>query len=102
MIEQYGLYFGLAGVVLLTIGWLWMVVRAFRHRLGWRLFVLLRPPAAPFYGLRRLPFVRGPMIVLALGAMVTAAPLVYSCVVPVDLGPYDTIVAGERHLTLSG
>ena len=54
------------------------------------------------YGLWRLPFVRGPMIVLALGLIVTAAPPVYSVLAPVDLGPRDKVVDGERHITLTG
>jgi hypothetical protein len=101
MIEQYGVYIELAGVALMVIGWLWLAARAFRHRIGWGLVVLF-PPAAPFYGLWRLPFVRGPMIVLALGLAVVAAPPVYSLLTPIDLGPRDTMVAGERHLTLTG
>ena len=101
MIERYGGYIELAGVVLMVVGWLWLATRAFRHRIGWGL-VALFPPAAPFYGLWRLPFVRGPMIVLAMGLIVTAAPPLYSGLAPVDLGPRDKVVDGERHITLTG
>ncbi|APW64174.1 hypothetical protein [Paludisphaera borealis] len=101
MIEQYGVYIELAGVALMVIGWLWMAARAFRHRIGWGLAVLI-PPVAPFYGLWRGRPARWPLIVLVLGLVVTAAPPVYSLLAPIDLGPRDRIVAGERHLTLTG
>ncbi|MDR3621701.1 MAG: hypothetical protein P4L85_20280 [Paludisphaera borealis] len=102
MIEQYGVYIELAGVALMVIGWLWMAARAFRHRIAWGLFVLFCPPAAPFYGLWRSKFTWAPLIVLGLGLVVTAAPPVYSLLAPIDLGPRDRMVAGERHLTLTG
>ena len=39
---------------------------------------------------------------MGLGLVVLAAPPVLNRIAPVDLGPRDKIVAGERHLTLTG
>jgi hypothetical protein len=102
MIEQYGLYIELAGLALMVLGWIWMTEAAFRHRLGWGLFVLLCPPAAPFYGMWRGRAALPPLLAIGLGFLVLAAPPVLNRIAPVDLGPLDKIVAGERHLTLTG
>jgi Leucine-rich repeat (LRR) protein len=86
MIEQYGVYFELAGVALLLVGGLWAAARALRRR-----FAPGRPSST-----------RAPLIALGLGLFLLAGPPVYMLLVPIDLGPRDKVVAGERHLTLTG
>lgn len=102
MVEQYGVYMMTAGFALMVIGWAWLVIKAFRDKLGWGVAVLLFPPLAPVYVLIRGGAVWLPAAVLALGLALTAFPPLYTKLMPIDLGPRETIVEGERHLTLTG
>lgn len=102
MIENYAVYFALAGLALLVVGWLWMADSAFRHRAILGMAVLLVPPAAPVYGLWRRGKAWGPLVVMGLGLALAAFPPVYYLLTPIDLGPRDKIVDGERHVTLTG
>ena len=43
-----------------------------------------------------------PLGLIALGLAITAFPTAYSHLAPIDLGPRDKMVEGERHLTLTG
>jgi hypothetical protein len=82
MMENYALYFELSGLALIILGLLWTLIRVFRRRLGHR----------------RL----APLGLLAVGLLITAFPPAYSLLVPIDLGPRETIVNGQRHITLTG
>jgi Leucine-rich repeat (LRR) protein len=102
MVEQYGLQVMLAGFALMAVGWIWLVANAFRYSAGWGAAVLVFPPLAPVYVLTRRRAVWRPAIVLALGLILTVFPPLFTRIVPVDLGPHERIVDGERHLTLTG
>lgn len=102
MVEQYGVYLMTAGFALMAIGWLWLVVSAFRYKIGWGAAILLFPPLAPVYVLMRGGVVWAPAVVLALGLALTAFPPLYTKLAPIDLGPREALVQGERHLTLTG
>lgn len=103
MIENYAVYFELVGLALLIIGWLWMAAVAFRrHHPAWGFAVAFLPPAAPFYGFWRRGATRRPLIVLLIGLALAAFPPIYQLLTPIDLGPRDKIVDGERHVTLTG
>jgi hypothetical protein len=78
--ESYALYINLAGLALLVIGCVWLIVRAFRHR--------------------RKAF--APLMLIGLGVAVTGFPPAYRLLVPIDLGPREKIVNGQRHITLTG
>ena len=43
-----------------------------------------------------------PLILLILAVLVATVPAVYILCVQVDLGPRDKVVAGKRHVTLTG
>ena len=43
-----------------------------------------------------------PLVLVVLGLLVAATPAVYTLFVPLDLGPREKLVDGERHLTLTG
>jgi hypothetical protein len=43
-----------------------------------------------------------PLILVALSVLVAAAPALYILTVPLDLGPREKLVDGQRHLTLTG
>ncbi|MDG3002264.1 leucine-rich repeat domain-containing protein [Paludisphaera mucosa] len=102
MVEQYGVHFMLAGLALMTIGWLWLVVKAFRDRVGWGVAILVFPPLAPIYVLAKGGAVWAPAALIALGLASAAFPPLYTRLVPIDLGPHERLVDGERHLTLTG
>ena len=78
--DSYALYINLAGLALIAVGCLGLVVRAFRH---WR------------KGL-------APLMLIGIGVVVTGFPPVYRLLVPIDLGPRERIVDGQRHITLTG
>jgi len=72
------------GLCAAAIGMVWLLVRCFRR-------------GQPFF--RR---VAPPLILVLLGIAVAAAPSIIGRLVPIDLGPRDKIIDGERHLTLTG
>jgi hypothetical protein len=95
-------YGSLAGLALLLIGWLWLVRVAWGQHRGWGVAILLVPPAGLPFALKHWPAARRPFL-LGLGGLVAAAtPPLLNRLLPVDLGPRDVLVEGERHLTLTG
>ena len=78
--DEYALYINLAGLAVILVGLLGLVFRAFRH---WRKGLL-------------------PLGLIGLGIVITGFPPLYRLVVPIDLGPRETIVDGQRHITLTG
>ncbi|MBX7106328.1 MAG: hypothetical protein K1X57_19780 [Gemmataceae bacterium] len=74
----------ITGVAAALIGFFWFVGRLFN---------------------RSKPFPRGlvaPAVLILVGLAVASAPPVIGKLVPIDLGPRDKMVEGERHLTLTG
>ena len=80
MMENYALYINLAGLVVIVVGCLGLVLRSFRH---WRKGLF-------------------PLALICLGIVITGFPPAYRALVPIDLGPRETIVNGQRHITLTG
>ncbi len=78
--DNYAHYIYLAGLVVITIGCLGLIIRAFRH---WR------------KGL-------GPLALIVLGLVITGFPPTYQLLVPINLGPRERIIDGQRHITLTG
>jgi hypothetical protein len=78
--ENYAPYFNLAGVALIAVGCFFLLIRIFRH---WRKGLL-------------------PLGLIGLGLVITAFPPVYRLLAPIDLGPRDKLVDGQRHITLTG
>ena len=78
--DNYAHYIYLVGLVVIAVGCLGLIVRAFRH---WR------------KGL-------GPLTLIALGLVITGFPPTYQLLVPINLGPRERIVDGQRHITLTG
>lgn len=102
MVEQYGFQIMLAGFALMAAGWIWLVAKAFGDSPWWGAGILLFPPLAPVYVLAKGAKVWLPATILALGVALTAFPPAYTRLVPIDLGPHERVVDGERHLTLTG
>jgi hypothetical protein len=103
MWETLGPYFIGAGAALLVVGFVMLVVAAFRTRLTWGLATLLVLPA-PLYVLSHFRRALGGTLVLVLAVAVAATPIVATRLFPsaVDLGPLEKQVNGELHITLTG
>lgn len=95
-------YVSLGGLALLLIGWVWLVALAWGQRRAWGLATLLIPPAGLLFAPLHWPAARRPFLVGLLGLVAAAGPPVVNRLLPVDLGPRDAWVEGERHLTLTG
>ncbi|WP_165220561.1 hypothetical protein [Aquisphaera insulae] len=80
MMDNYALYFNLAGLACVLVGGIGLVFRAFRN---WR------------KGL-------APLGLIALGLALITFPAIYRLLMPIDLGPRERIVDGERHITITG
>ena len=78
--DSYALYINLAGLAVIAVGCLALIVRGLRH---WR------------KGL-------APLVLIGIGLVVTGFPPAYRLLVPIDLGPREKIVDGQRHITLTG
>jgi len=103
-IEKLGLYFMIGALALLIVGWMWLLVAAFKVGKLWGLGVLLLPPLALVFIPGHFRRARGPCAVLLLGLIVAAVPygVNYYHQHFVDLGPREKMVDGELHLTLTG
>jgi hypothetical protein len=104
MLEQYAFFVLLAGLVVGAIGYLWLVIAAFRVSKLWGFGVLLFPPLA-------LVFIPGhfrksvaPLVVFLISSMLLGAPYALNYINErfVDLGPREKMVDGELHITLTG
>jgi hypothetical protein len=102
MWETLGPYFIGAGAALLLVGFVKLVAAAFRTNLAWGLATLLVIPA-PFYVWSHFRKALGALLVMLLGVAVALAPLAINRFYPfgVDLGPLETMVNGELHITLT-
>ena len=104
MLEQYALYLFGAGILLAVLGYVWLIVRAYRVRRAWGRAVLFFPPSSLFFVFQHRREAGGPLAVLLLGALVGAAPVgvnLYQWHFR-NLGEREKIVDGELHLTLTG
>jgi hypothetical protein len=100
--EQILPFVFLAGLGLLGLGFLVLLVVAFRVRWWWGLLLLVFPPAALVFVLRHARPSVVPATMLFFGVLLVAGPPVITRLKPVDLGPLERTVNGELHLTLTG
>jgi hypothetical protein len=100
--ETRALYLQSGGVVVAASAWIWLIVRAYRQRRAWGLATLLLPPLGLVFAARHPRRAAAPLILVAVSVLVAAAPAVYMRAVPLDLGPREKFVDGQRHLTLTG
>lgn len=87
-----------AGFAIAGLAVIWLYIRAARAW-GWWLLI---PPAVlayPFAAPRRA---WAPLALAVAGLALAATPSAISRLFPIDLGPYEKIVDGDRHLTLTG
>jgi hypothetical protein len=104
MLEEYALYVVAGGILLAVLGFIWLIVRAFRHGVLWGLGLIVFPPTALLFIWRHFRKVVAPVCVLLLAGVVAAAPYAVSYYERhfVPLQPYEQIVDGELRITLTG
>ena len=99
-----GLLFG--GLLLLVVGLLWLIVQAYRSRgiIPAALLVLTTPLGPLLYGLIYFRKSRKPLVLILSGLLIGAAPFAFShgLELLLGLGERERIIAGERHLVLTG
>lgn len=99
-----GLLFG--GLLLLVIGLLWLIIQAYRSS-GFLLaaLLLLTTPLGPLvYGLLHFRKSLRPLVLILSGLIIGAIPFAFShgLELLMGLGERERIIAGERHLVLTG
>jgi hypothetical protein len=104
MVEKYGLYVLALSAVIGIIGYLWLMVRAFKVRVLWGVALLLVPPLALWFIVAHFRKAWGPVLVLLLAGVLAAIPygINYYERHFVPLKPYEQIVDGELRITLTG
>jgi hypothetical protein len=93
----------LTGAVILLLGLLWLLVSAFRVSWKWGfLTAFFFPVMAIPHIVRHWPRTKPPLLTVIFGLVLVSLPPAYSRLAPIDLGPHEQMVDGERHVTLTG
>lgn len=102
--EEYAVYIVIAGLVALIIGWIALIAAAFRVGKAWGYGALLMPPVALLFIPKHYGMARRPLLFILWGLIIGSLPYLVSRLgnVFIDLGPYERMVEGELHLTLTG
>ena len=102
--EEYAFFIVLAGLVVTAIGWIALIVRAFRASWIWGFGVLLIPPLMILFIPTHYPAARRAMFILMFGLLLGGLPYLVNFAgrYLIDLGPWEKQVNGELHLTLTG
>ena len=103
-LETIGFYVLLAGFLAAAVGWLYLLVSAFRTRLLWGFALLLFPPSGLIFPFVHWPRAKRPVGVLALAGVIIAIPYGVNWYHNrfISLGPREKMVNGELHITLTG
>lgn len=104
MFEKYAATAITVGLVLLTVGALWLLIRAFRHHWKWGVGSVLFPPTLLAFGWLHRARNMVPLAVLLSGLVLAGGTLGVGRLISrfPPLGPRDKQVDGERHVTLTG
>jgi Leucine Rich repeat len=104
MLEKYAIYVIVLGVLITVVGFIWLVVRAFKYRPLWGWAVLLCPPTGAIFIWRHFSLVRGPLRVLVLACLIAASPFALNYYERhfIPLKPYEQVLNGELRITLTG
>ncbi len=104
MFETYGIYALAGGVVLAVVGYLWLLVRAWRIDWRWFLAIFLLPIAIPVFVLAQFRRAVAPALLLLVGTVLVTGTVGVNLYLAhqIDLGPREKIVDGERHITITG
>jgi hypothetical protein len=104
MVEEYAFFVLLAGLVVGAIGYIWLVIAAFKASKLWGFGVLLLPPLVLVFVLSHFRKSVAPLVLLLISGVLLGAPYAINYYIEqfVDLGPREKIVSGELHITLTG
>jgi hypothetical protein len=104
MLEQYAFFIVSLGALLGVLGFVWLVVRAFKQKALWGLGLVLFPPSGLVFIWRHFGKVVGPFSVLLFAGLLIAAPYAASYYERhfVPLKPYEQIVDGDLRITVTG
>ena len=104
MFETYGIYVLVCGMVLILLGYLWLLVRAWRVDWRWGLALIVFPVVLPIFLCLEIKRAVVPTAVLAVGLLLAGGTIGLNLYLAhhIDLGPRDKIVDGQRHITLTG
>jgi hypothetical protein len=101
--EQTGFIILIVGLALVAIGYLWLVLRAFRTHAGWGLAALLLPPVGGLvFSVARWRRALGPVAVALVGVLAAASPIAINLLVPANKEEIKNVTTGETDLTLTG
>jgi hypothetical protein len=67
------------GGIVAGVGWIWVVITAFRESTSQGLLCLFIPPYAIYYGIKRWSDAKKPLIIAVVGVVVLIVGLVGSC-----------------------
>jgi hypothetical protein len=104
MLEEYAFYILIAGLVIGTVGFLWLVAAAFKVSKPWGFGVLLFPPLALVFIPLHFRKSAAALVVLLISGALLGAPYAANYVNKkfMDVGPREKIVNSEPHITLTG
>jgi hypothetical protein len=104
VLEKYGFYVLVPGLVLAVLAYLWVLIAAFRYRFWWGLGIFLIPPLWLLFVLLHFHRVVKPLTLLLLAAVITAIPygINYYERKFTKLGPHVRTVDDEVRITLTG
>jgi hypothetical protein len=93
----------IVGLAIVAIGYLWLVIRAFRTGVWWGLAtIVLGPLGGLVYFLAHYGRAAAPLGVMLLGGLVAVAPVVYTNLVPPPKEAVTEEKDGEKRGTLTG
>ncbi len=92
----------IAGGILTALGWVWLVVRAFRTAILWGLGVLVMPPLAVMFLVRRPERAAAPVGTVLLGLMLTCGVLGFNRLAQPSKEAVTQSVNGQTVGTLTG
>jgi hypothetical protein len=101
--EQTGFVILTVGLVLIGVGYLWLVVRAFRTGTGWGLAALLLPPIGGLvYAVAHWRRGLAPLAAVLVGGLVAVSPIAINKLVPPKKEEIKNVTTGETDLTITG
>ena len=101
--EQTGFVVLVVGLVLVALGHLWLVVRAFRTGTRWGLTALLLGPVGGLvYAVAHRRRALAPVAVVLVGGLVVASPIAINRLVPAKKEEVKNVTTGETDLTVTG
>ena len=89
------------GLIIALLAWVWLLSPRISAGAWWGLGSLLFPPLALVFAIRHAQKAISPLVIFALGSMLSAVPLVYSLLGPADLGLREQFRQEPAFITLA-